>query len=95
MRKYEESKSRFLNIGPEEPVYVISVVSKLVRMPIWTLRQLDRAGLVRPKRPGAKTRLYSQHDVEWLVYIYHLMKERHVNIHGVRIILQLGKKGKK
>ena len=28
-------------ISPDEPVYVISVVSKLVEIPLWTLRQLD------------------------------------------------------
>jgi hypothetical protein len=35
-----------IHISPDEPVYVISVVSKLTDLPVWTLRQLDKAGIV-------------------------------------------------
>ncbi len=76
-------------ISPDEPVYVISVVSKLTTLPLWTLRQLDKAGVVCPKRIGKKSRLYSLKDVKRLEYIYYLMEERHVNIHGVKIILEM------
>ena len=31
-----------IKISQDEPVYVISVVSKLVGIPVWTLRQLDK-----------------------------------------------------
>jgi MerR family transcriptional regulator, heat shock protein HspR len=75
-------------ISPDEPVYVISVVSKLVDLPIWTLRQLDKAGIVRPKRVGKKSRLYSLKEVKRLEYVHYLMEEKRVNIHGIKIILQ-------
>ena len=75
-------------ISPDEPVYVISVVSKLVDLPIWTLRQLDKAGVVRPKRIGKKSRLYSLKEIERLEYVHYLMQDKHVNIHGIRIILE-------
>jgi len=75
-------------ISPDEPVYVISVVSKLVDLPIWTLRQLDKAGIVRPKRIGKKSRLYSLKDVKRLEYVHYLMQEKRVNIHGIKIILK-------
>ena len=74
-------------IAPDEPVYVISVVCKLVDIPIWTLRQLDKAGVVRPKRLGKKNRLYSLKDLKRLEYVHYLMEEKHVNIHGIKIIL--------
>ncbi len=77
-----------IQISPDEPVYVISVVSKLCSMPIWTLRQLDKAGLVKPKRIGKKSRLYSLKDIKRLEYIHYLMIDKRVNIHGVRIILE-------
>jgi MerR family transcriptional regulator/heat shock protein HspR len=77
-----------INISPDEPVYVISVVTKLVDLPIWTLRQLDKAGIVRAKRIGKKSRLYSLKDVRKLEYVHYLMEEKHVNIHGIRIILE-------
>lgn len=75
-------------ISPDEPVYVISVVSKLVDLPIWTLRQLDKAGVVCPKRIGKKSRLYSLKDVKRLEYVHYLMEDKRVNIHGIKIILQ-------
>ena len=77
-------------IGPEEPVYVISVVCKLVDIPIWTLRQLDKANVVRPKRIGKKNRLYSLKDLKRLEYVHYLMEKKRVNIHGVKIILGKG-----
>jgi len=74
-------------IAPDEPVYVISVVCKLVDIPVWTLRQLDKAGVVRPKRLGKKNRLYSLKDLKKLEYVHYLMEEKRVNIHGLKIIL--------
>jgi MerR family transcriptional regulator, heat shock protein HspR len=82
-----------LKIAPEEPVYVISVVCKLVDIPIWTLRQLDKAGVVRPKRMGKKNRLYSLRDLKRLEYVHYLMVEKRVNIHGIKIILAQPKIG--
>lgn len=78
-----------IQISPDEPVYVISVVSKLVDLPIWTLRQLDKAGVVCPKRIGKKSRLYSLKEIKKLEYVHYLMEDRHVNISGIRIILDL------
>ncbi len=80
-----------LKISPEEPVYVIGVVCKLVDIPVWTLRQLDKAGVVKPKRLGKKNRLYSFKDLKRLEYVHYLMTEKRVNIHGIKIIL--GKEG--
>ena len=77
-----------LKIRPEQPVYVIGVVCKLVNIPIWTLRQLDKAGVVRPKRIGKKNRLYSFRDLKRLEYVHYLMEKKRVNIHGVKIILE-------
>jgi len=74
-------------ISPDEPVYVISVVSKLVDLPAWTLRQLDKVGIVCPKRIGKKSRLYSLKDIKKLEYIHYLMEEKRVNIHGIKIII--------
>jgi MerR family transcriptional regulator/heat shock protein HspR len=80
-----------IQISPDEPVYVISVVSKLVDLPIWTLRQLDKAGLVSPKRIGKKSRLYSLRDIRKLEYIHYLMVEKKVNLNGIKMILELEK----
>ncbi|MDD5196614.1 MAG: MerR family transcriptional regulator [Candidatus Omnitrophota bacterium] len=76
-----------IQISQDEPVYVISVASRLVSLPVWTLRQLDKAGIVRPKRIGKKSRLYSLKDIRRLEYVHYLMEDRHVNIHGIKIII--------
>lgn len=77
-----------IQISQDEPVYVISVVSRLVEIPVWTLRQLDKAGIVQPKRIGKKSRLYSLKDVRRLEYVHYLMEEKRVNIHGIKIIIE-------
>ena len=76
-----------IQISQDEPVYVISVVSRLVSLPVWTLRQLDKAGIVRPKRIGKKNRFYSLKDIRRLEYVHYLMEDKHVNIHGIKIII--------
>jgi len=78
-----------IHISPDEPVYVISVVSKLVDIPIWTLRQLDKLEVVRPKRIGKKSRFYSLKDIKRLEYVHYLMQDKHVNISGIKIILEI------
>lgn len=77
-----------IRISPDEPVYVISVVSKLVDMPVWTLRHLDKLGIVSPKRIGKKSRLYCLKDVKRLEYVHYLMVEKRVNLHGIKIIIE-------
>ena len=77
-----------IHISPDEPVYIISVVSKLLDMPVWTLRRLEKIGVVRPKRVGKKRRLYSLKDVKRLEYVHYLMEDKGVNIQGIKIILE-------
>ena len=79
-----------VKIDPQEPIYIISVVSELVGIPIWTLRKLDEMGVVCPKRLGKKTRCYSHKQIKKLSYVSYLMSERGVNISGIKIILELG-----
>lgn len=78
-----------IHISPDEPVYVISVVSNLLGVPVWTLHKLDKLGIVRPKRVGKKSRLYSLKDVKRIEYVQYLMKDMHVNIYGVKILLEI------
>jgi hypothetical protein len=72
-----------------EPLYVISVAAKLVRMPAWTLRVLDEQGIVVPKRTDKNRRLYSDRDLSRLARVRTLTEEMGINMNGVRLILQL------
>ena len=76
-------------IDPAEPVYVIGIVSQLIRLPVWTLRILDREGIVKAKRRQGRWRLYSLNDLRRLVHVRRLLVERGVNVQGVRVILRM------
>ena len=73
----------------DEPVYVISVAAKLASLPAWTLRILDKEGIVRPQRTAKDRRLYSDRDIALLARVRYLTEERGVNMNGVRLILEM------
>jgi len=81
-----------VEINPQAPLFIISVVSEMVHIPIWTLRKLDDMGVVQPRRMGKKTRCYSKQQIEVLSYVHYLMTEKGVNISGIKVILELEKK---
>ena len=82
-----------MEIDPEQPLFIISIVSSMVSIPIWTLRKLDEMGVVEAERIGKKTRCYSKKQITQLKYIRFLMEEKHVNISGIKIILEIENKG--
>ena len=87
--KTKPTKTFNVTIHPEAPVFIISVVSEMVEIPIWTLRRLDEMGIVQPKRIGKKTRCYSHTQLQTLKYVHYLMEEKGVNISGIKIILEM------
>lgn len=72
----------------EEPLYMISVVARMLHVHPQTLRMYEREGFVTPKR-DKKQRLYSERDVERLGFIIQLTREMGVNKAGVEIILRM------
>ena len=73
----------------EEPVYLISVVAKVLSIHPQTLRQYEREGLVEPSRTDGKMRLYSEKDLDRIKVILRLTRDLGVNLAGVDVILQL------
>lgn len=88
-----QRQPRSFAIDPNEPVYVIGVVSQLIRMPVWTLRVLDREGIVKAKRRDGHWRCYSLNDLRRLVQVRRLIIEEGVNVKGVRVILRMVVRG--
>jgi len=78
--------------GYDEPVYLISVVAKVLTIHPQTLRQYEREGLITPSRTEGKMRLYSQRDIDKIKMIQRLTRDLGVNLAGVDIILQLKEK---
>ena len=87
MRDLDEEPFDFY-INPEAPLFVISVVSGMLDIPIWTLRKLDEMDIVKPERLGKKTRCYSKKQIKTLTYVHYLMEEKGVNISGIKVILE-------
>jgi len=72
----------------KQPVFMISVVARMLNVHPQTLRLYEREGLITPTRTK-RTRLYSMEDVERLAMILRLTRELGVNRSGVEIILRL------
>jgi MerR family transcriptional regulator/heat shock protein HspR len=73
----------------DHPRYMISVAAELVGMHPQTLRIYESRGLIRPKRTGGNTRLYSEADLDRLRLIQRLTTELGLNLAGVERVLFL------
>lgn len=73
----------------DEPVYLISIVAKILDIHPQTLRQYERENLIIPSRSDGRIRLYSQRDIDKIKMILRLTRELGVNLSGVDIILRL------
>ena len=73
----------------DEPVYLISIVSKILDIHPQTLRQYERENLICPSRSNGRIRLYSERDIDRIKLILRLTRELGVNLAGVDIILRL------
>lgn len=72
-----------------EPLFVISVAARLVKMHPQTLRKYEREGLVAPSRTSGNLRLYSDSDIEQLRQVKYLVEQRGLNLAGVQLALEL------
>ncbi|TAJ18133.1 MAG: MerR family transcriptional regulator [Dehalococcoidia bacterium] len=73
----------------EEPVFAISVVSRMVGLHQQTIRLYERIGLVAPARSEGNTRRYSAADVERLRQVVRMVNELGVNLAGAQVALGL------
>lgn len=71
-----------------EPLFMISVVSRMLNVHPQTLRVYEREGLITPRRQGGQ-RLYSEADVERAGLILRLTRDLGVNRAGVGIIMTM------
>jgi len=79
---------RIIQRKSQTPLYNIGVTSKLTGLPIWTLRWIEKHGLVSPQRTEGNQRLYSDEDIDTLQQICSLLEE-HVNVQGIRVIMKM------
>ncbi len=77
------------NIPRDEPVFSISIVSRMVGIHQQTIRSYERIGLIKPARSPGNTRVFSQRDVERLQRVLSLMNDLGVNLAGVEVVLRM------
>lgn len=70
------------------PVYTIGAASRLTGIPIWTLRWIEKHGLLRPNRTEGRQRLYTDTELDQLRAVRGLMEQK-VNLAGIRVILKM------
>ena len=75
-----------MNQDYREPVYTIGITAGMLKVCPETLRIWERKKLIKPSRIG-KNRFYSQCDMERLRYIKELLREKRINIEGVKGLL--------
>jgi MerR family transcriptional regulator, heat shock protein HspR len=78
-------------IPADEPVFQISIVSRMVGIHQQTIRQYERIGLIRPARSEGNTRLFSHRDVDRLRQVVRLVTDLGVNLAGAEVILRMGR----
>lgn len=79
------------NVSQHEPVFQISVVSRMVGIHQQTIRSYERVGLLSPARSSGNTRLFSHADVERLRQVVRLVNDLGINLAGVEVILRLSR----
>ncbi|MFA5163853.1 MAG: MerR family transcriptional regulator [Patescibacteria group bacterium] len=90
--KKEIKYGNIFDVGLDEPVYTSGVINKLLGIPVWVLKQLDKENIIRPLRKKGKSRLYSKNELNKLSHIWYLMKEKGVKVDGLKIILEMEEK---
>ena len=73
----------------KEPLYSISVASKLVGVSPRVLRSYEEANLINPFRTHGQTRLFSNHDIQKIKLIHFLHREKEINLAGIKAIFAL------
>ena len=86
-----ETRGNIAGIPGDEPVFQISIVSRMVGIHQQTIRQYERVGLIQPARSGGNTRLFSHEDVERLRQVVRLVSDLGVNLAGAEVILRMGR----
>lgn len=90
-RERESTRDNVSGIPTNEPVFQISIVSRMVGIHQQTIRQYERVGLIQPARSEGNTRLFSHEDVDRLRQVVRLVNDLGVNLAGAEVILRMGR----
>ena len=91
LKKAEDSPEFVeFEIDVDEPIFTTGVIQKLIGIPIWVIKQLDKEGIVSPPREiEGCARLYSKRELKKLAHCWEYINEKRVKVHGLKIILEM------
>lgn len=72
-----------------EPLYAIGESAKRAGVAVQTLRMYEQAGLLLPHKSKSGRRMYSNADLRLVQCLRRLIKEKRMNLEGVRRLLSL------
>ena len=81
-----------MDIGDEEPRYVISIAARMLGVQSHTLRYYEKIGIMEPSRSKGNTRLYSDRDIARLRRVKTLMDDLGINLAGAEVILRMAQR---
>ena len=88
--KREPESTLELHPDKSEPLYTLSVVSRLSGVSVYTIQQWINKGLILPFKTATKRNLFSDIDVKRLQNIRALIDEDGLNLAGIRALYELG-----
>jgi DNA-binding transcriptional MerR regulator len=81
--------SKASRVDRSTPIYPIRTVAQMTELSPQRIRAWETDyGLIRPHRTGGGHRLFSQEDVERLLWIKHMVEERGLSLQGVKRLLE-------
>ncbi|MDQ7800354.1 MAG: MerR family transcriptional regulator [Armatimonadota bacterium] len=97
MRRRTNRPSRAGRVDRVTPIYPIRTVAQMTDLSPQRIRAWETDyGLIRPHRTGGGHRLFSQEDVERLLWIKRMVQERGLSLQGVKRLLEdtAGRRGR-
>ena len=77
-----------MNLSPQR-WYKIGEVARSLNMAVETVRMYEREGLLIPEKTDSGHRIFNDQDLLWIECIRRLIKEKGLNIAGIRSLLAL------
>jgi len=75
--------------GRTEPIYTLSVASRLSGISVYTIQQYINKSLILPHKTSTKRNLFSEIDIERLGNIRRLIDEQGLNVAGIKALYSL------
>lgn len=75
-------------MGTDEPILTISTTARLLNIHPRTIMLYERTKLFAPYRTSTQRRMFSAKDLEGLQFIKFLIRQRGMNLRGVKVMLE-------